>query len=236
MDKNEESMMITESYEESAYKLTGAVQCSQIVAYLSVDRSIKWTLLLLDGTIVYESSEYKWDSTWIFKLSELRLEEGTQLLLKANLKTVPDETSEVLLEYVEYSNTVYFEYRWMTGYDYYLRYHGYVPSATTPPVLRCSGATGYNDNLNIVKWALIKETGGTIYISDRYRSSKRWTLNFSDIDMPIGTRVLVKSVVIAGADSQAYILLEYDPTTTAIAKFTAEGSAIESMVMYKGTM
>ena len=223
-------------YEDEDYTETDAVPCSQIVGYLNSARTLKWALLLMDGTQIYESVSYTFLETWIFQLGQLGVEPGTKLQLKAILGVVDDEVSSIILEYVPNSNTVYFEYRQMTGYNHYVRYHGMISSCTKPPVLKCAGVTAYNDNLNLCKWSLVKEDGTTIYTSGRYRTNERWTITFADIKKAPGTRMLVKANIVAGADSKGYVILEYDPTTTAIAKFTADGSAFKSILMYKGTM
>lgn len=229
----EESRQISERIiqEYKRQTITEIDQCSQIVAYANCSRVVKWLLISLDGTVLYESGNYLDLSTCILHLEQLKIEPYTRFKVKAN-SGGPDDMSEQILEYVPNSNTAYYNFTNV----YFpntpeLYYSGIVKSSSSPPVYKCSGIEASNSSPTLVKWSLISK-GQTIYTSGRYPKWEMFMLDFNKLDIPPGTKLTFKSNVIAGSDSTAYIILEYDPNDIHFARFELEGTTSKTLTLY----
>ena len=218
---------IIAEYESDKYSVT-IINCSQLVAYTDVGDVIKYSLYLLDGTKVYESSNtVEWD-TWILDLSILGLDPGTDLEFQAN-SLVPKLTVKEIIRYAPNSSTAFYDVtQYENGYSYSV-----VPSGAKPPILKCSSLSIHNDSRMITRFTL-QQDNNVIYRSSRVRLEKNLTINFKDLDLAPGIQISLKANCIGGSDSTAYMILEYDTTINRTAKYTLSGNAFKTVMIYNG--
>lgn len=212
--------------------VAGTSQCSQLVGYVYTASLINWRIVLLDGTEVYSSSDkLEWE-TWILDLSTLKLEPGTQFKLSAS-SGIDNDNFSGILEYIPNSNTSYYCYNFRSSQSNNIHHLGTISSPTSPPILKCSSISAHLDATFITKYELRAVDGsGTIYTSGRYRKGSNWNADLSKLNIQPGTKFRLHSGVIAGSDSEAYVILEYDPTSTTTANFTLTGITAKTCTLY----
>ena len=222
------------------YKST-ILNCSQIVGYNNAVGVIRYELEIInientEAVSIFVSEALSEWQTMKVNLDTLNIIPGTELYLKA----VPNvRHEEYVLERIIYtpnSNTVYFEYI-HEGIGYYPEYRGMVKSPLSPPVLKCSSVTVYNDSKQWTKYELrLPNSGSALYSSGRCRLNSTWTLNLLNLSILPGTPFILHAGVIAGADCDGYVVIEYDPTitTASTAKFTLVGNAFYTGLFFEG--
>lgn len=207
--------------------------CSQIVVYVNCVRVIRFGIVLLDETLVYVSPQNtEWD-TCIINISDLNLPEGTQFMVKAIIGGGYDFILHSPLYYIPDTSTAYFEISTDSpsetpGYSY----NALVPSASSPPILKCSAISAkHTDGGVVLRWGITTDSGTLIYKSGKCPKGDTLNLNLSNLNVPPGTKLHLKAIVTMGSDSMAYLLLDYDPLNSTIAKFDFYGNALKTVVV-----
>lgn len=207
-------------------------QCSDIIAYDHSNMIVKWEIILLDGTRIYQSDKNFEFDTFYLKLENLAIEPGTQIRLRANVLS-GYLTSKFVLEYTPSYSTIYYALEGLAGSDDNdVVYYGLIESPYRAPILKCSKITLFNNSRTIAKWSL-RKNGKDLYLSGKCGIGNTSTITLSNTSIVAGTQFTVKANCIGGKDSSAFITLEYDPTSTVIANFELEGNAFKSVLMYK---
>ena len=215
-------------------KVSGTLRsCSQLVAYNYDSVIAIWEIVSLDGTLLYSSDKYRQNNQWILDLSTLNMQPGTQFKFRANLETITTEYSTDTFVYEPETYTLYYCYRSEGGGDTALDFLAIVESPLSPPVLKCSAISVHNDAMVMTKYELrLISTGKTFYTSGRYNLNDNWNKKFSDLSITAGTQFKLHSGIIAGSDSEGYVVMEYDPTSTTTAIFTLGGVTANTITMY----
>ena len=220
-------------YENSNLSTT-VTPCSQIVGYNDGRVIVRWIIESLDGTSIYESGNLDIYQTKVINISSLSLQPGTQFKVKAIAVGTDSEPTSSILEYIPSSNTAYYE---MTD-DLHLAYNGVVPSPLTPPVLKCATIFVNHNALVVAKYELRYANGsGTIYTSGKHNLNDKWSKNLSELNIAPGTQLKLHANVSAGDDSDAYLIIEYDPEAiyyADTANFMLVGNAFYTAVFYEG--
>ena len=224
MINNKNSIVTPLDYDE--------ITCSQLVTYNNTNLITKW-VILVNGNLVYESGNYlKWD-TWKFELDSLSLAPGTQFVLKANVEG-DDSIPDVLLRYSPSSATSYFELSDRIA-DTKLNYIETVDSPLSPPLNPCATLILDNNSRMITKWSILTPDGNEIYKSGRKRINTSLWLDLNDLNLPLGTEMIVKANCIGGTDSIAYIIFKFTSENSYFSKIKLEGNAFKTVSMYQGT-
>lgn len=209
------------------------VLASNIVAYNLAGVIANWQILMLDGTTLYSSGNQLQYDTWKFNLEDLGIEEGTLLRLKIVVDTRTDHYAEEFLKYTPSFSTLYYEYI-ISGGSGKFYYNGSVSTINEVPLLRCPSISATHSEYPVImKWQILDaKSGNVLLVSGRCAKGNTWNYPLKDLNVAVGTLLKVKAFVRAGADSEAYILLEYDPTGKN-ASFGFYGNAFKTIVPYR---
>ena len=216
------------NYELSALTST-TVKCSNIICYTMATGAIAYySIYTLDGTLIYKSENYHKRKTWTFSLNNLNVPQGTIVILKGAAVAGGKSTNNVLLEYYESGPSVYYEL--FGDLIPTFKFVAKVESNSMPPVLQCLRLEAINAASVITRWDIIKD-GVLIFESGKYSEGKSISIRLGDLDLNSGDRVKLKANVSSGADSTAYIILEYNPNVYTLAHFELVGTTF-----YTGTL
>lgn len=108
-------------------------------------------------------------------------------------------------------------------------------SSTSTPVLNCSRVEGNNYSWCVTKWALYTLDGTKIYESGNHVVKDVWGKTLSELNLSIGTQLILKAVVSAGDDSTANVYLQYEPISNVTGYFLLQGNAFKTTLSYEGT-
>lgn len=217
--------------------------CSQMVGYNNAVAVMRYKIQTIVNSkliVLYTSPSLSEWQTMKVNLDTLNIAPGTPLYVTA----IPNvRHSEDLLETIIYtpnSNTIYFEYIHTDNPPYYYPvYNGMVKSPLSPPVLKCSYLyvlcdagvnTRYELRLASTNERLF-ETGIT------YDRDDTWLFALSDLSLVPGTKLKLHAGVIAGKDSEPYVILQYDPNlpeTEDMAQFTLIGNGFYTSMLFEG--
>lgn len=208
-------------------------EASSVVLYNLAGAIVNWKIIRLDGVELFTSDNQLQYETWKYDLEALSLEVGTQLRVKAFVTGRKDRYGPEIIEYTPSSATIYYEY--IIGKIDYFRCDGVVPSVEKPPVLKCSSIAAKHDEYAVImRWQLLyAATGSLLHESSRCPRGDTWRYSLSSLNVAPGTRLKLKASVTAGADSVAYIILEYDPTSEEVASFGFYGNAFRTITPLK---
>lgn len=101
------------------------------------------------------------------------------------------------------------------------------------PIINCDKISSENLSWTSIKWALEKEDGTRILVSDKYSIDEIWEKDLNDLALESGTKLLIKALL-PTEGTKGNVFLQYVPHIQTTAHFQLNGNALNANVIFIG--
>lgn len=101
------------------------------------------------------------------------------------------------------------------------------------PIINCDKINSENLSWTSIKWALEKEDGTQILVSDKYSIDETWEKDLNDLALETGTKLFIKALV-PTEGTKGNVILQYIPHSETTAYFHLNGNAFNTNLSFIG--
>ncbi|MEG2936207.1 MAG: hypothetical protein RR844_06940 [Clostridium sp.] len=101
------------------------------------------------------------------------------------------------------------------------------------PIINCDKISSENLSWTTTKWALEKEDGTRILVSDKYSIDETWEKDLNELSLETGTKLFIKALI-SFEGTKGNVILQYVSQSETTACFHLNGNAFNANLSFIG--